>query len=546
MLTKNHPENNGVSGYTAKPDSHSNEDSPNGSSSSHDQPRLETAPRRTSWKTKKLARIAWESNPRIRPLNRLKEQLGFYEYIISPGDDTPFAQTPLAKLFDEKEGATLAYHHDHRLLPAGDRLVDLRDEIEEGKRPDNDVIIKDNSLLDDDQKAIRSKMEKAVTSFDDRQQSLQKEILKARLNGANAVAAVGEFLDPSKPLIDCISRLKKRSEEIVAAKLKAPWTASESTLMMNPYVVVFITLAFGVCLGISWGLSTHKLDGSQLLRDKWLLFLFCVLGAAVASPIGYSIYASFRATSERYWMGLSRSSWLPFLMTAIGLALFYCLVDCGVLQYGLLVDQQVTQAVGSMVGSETVEVAGSINPIGAFFSGLMISPPMAAAHAWMGYFAGRQSACRNRIHLAQHEGFEPCEKQSKTRPNFTKALEAVSLIAALEHQQKEARENLLKEEAAFEKKIAKSEKKRKSLQKGLTHEEKMRLDKEHRTWTGTQQEFNAALNEAIRRRHAREGSSTTLPSTVRWRFNWWQGGAICGAFILGLLLFLGSLWSLGL
>ena len=491
-------------------------------------------------------RTSWENNPKTRRGNRWKESFGKYEYDISPSDDVLFANTALAKFFTPEEGAALADFHDHNLIAAGHRLVALRVEFADAMHRKNVDIIKTNAQVDKDIKQLIDEWEKARKVRKDKLLDMEKDLIKGERDAPKPVAAIGGFFDVSKALLESIPQEEKLSEEIVAAKIKLPWTASEKTLVLKPLVVGFITVAFGAALGISWGLSGHKLDATNLTGDPVALTLFCGLGIAFAIPTSYSIWASFREVSERYWLGLARSTWLPLLVLAVSLAIFYCLVDCVIQQYGLLADQKLSESVGRAIGSQMGNADDGVNPIGAFISGLMVSPPMVATHAWLGSFAGRQAACLNQIHLAQHNELELRKQKWEARQEVKKALDAVANVAVLTQQLERERELLAKEEKAFDDRIALIEKKRQDLCEDLTDDQKLLLDNRYFDWVGAQKDFNAMLDVALRKREARQQPSQPLPPNLRLNFNWLQGGAVLSAFVLGLFLLMGSLWALGL
>ena len=372
------------------------------------------------------------TNPRDEHDNR---EGGTYPCTTPTVDGVPFEETPLAtalQALTEKHplfAAWIAHFYNRRLLATRRRVEQVRAEQDADLRQNNQLAIETNKDIDGQIERLVKRRDSETKRHFDELEALDPVSQAAHERAAEAIAPTGIVYLPGVTSEADILRIPARTSEAMHAKLKLPAVQYDHKIKMHPAVSVFVTLALGVLMGVSFGLIAGSLHSDTLDKTRPALAVWAIIGIAVAFCCKYAMRMTSGRGSERYYLGHRVSNWAPFVGLSVIAFAGYVYLDANVEKMGLLRFATAHARLGTL-GGKSGEVASS-EITGYWCVAMLAMLAVMTVAYWEGYLECRKHVVLNRVEDELFLDKQQAEQERRSDSVVQRALAALSQVNVL-------------------------------------------------------------------------------------------------------------------
>lgn len=408
-------------------------------------------------------------------------------------DDRLLETTPLLdaieviKVHSPGQAAGLHHFYNHRVLPALAKVRDVVREEWERVATFNAEVERHNAALTARQADLETERDEATRVDREAFLALDQPLAKSHNAAAELTALAGGHYDPHSPSSSCVLRHEPLDLRVIAGRDAIPFPEDDKPARIADYAAVLGTGLIGTMIGASLGLMSGILHAARITSELPQLAGCVAIGIAAAFFARKGLKGLAFGAGHRYWMGHGVSSWGPWaLMTGLtGISIVA--VDAVIEQSGLLKLSMLQTAFGG----------SGLSPIAGLLAGVLCTFPYVVACIVDGYFAGRYSACLNRLQAIQEIEFRALDDEVRSRPAVQQALDAIARALELQREKAMLEQRIEATALPFDTEIGQCEAAKREPRHELDTDAQHRIQDAYDNWNGATLLFDRKFEELL-------------------------------------------------
>ncbi len=438
-----------------------------------------------------------ENKPSARELTPAKRdahgnRLDYFFYARRPmaarkrAEDAAF-QGVLDETEDPKQRALIKFLHDDKLYEATQDVHRVKREVCEELRQQNDLSETHEALVEARVEAIRRAAAEATAELVVAHQEAQAIEERAFDAAAKACGQLGILVPAEGPVDAAAQKLLAKDAHMQAVSESLPHDADYPQSFPYRFGQFCLGIASGVFLGIMlaavFGLGSSF---TEIVGNPYLVAFFGLIGVMTAQIMGLACGYTFRLVSQSTFARQPFRSRVIAHLIAFGTLALLCVVEVGVEYFGMSKGNAIRMVINQGVSDSVI-----------LFAAMVVSVGYMILKSASGYLYGRMLEVRGRL---------------AAYPISAHAVEAISSLGSLavcRAQTLLAASRLAKEQSLFEDRINRANERLIPYAKGLSEEQKHRIQDAVDTQELALVELNTELN-SLRRNRLRGGSNDSF------------------------------------